>query len=57
MAQYDRLAVYNAILTSGLVPLFYNDDMEVAVNVARACAEGGAQVLEFTNRGDRSSLR
>lgn len=54
MAQYDRLAVYNAILASGLVPLFYNDEVEVSLNVARACAEGGARVLEFTNRGDRA---
>ena len=54
MARHDRLSVYNRILSSGLVPLFYHDDPEVARQVARACAEGGAQVLEFTNRGDRA---
>lgn len=37
---------------SGLVPLFYNPDVEVSKKVAQACAVGGARVLEFTNRGD-----
>ncbi|NLF14971.1 MAG: bifunctional 4-hydroxy-2-oxoglutarate aldolase/2-dehydro-3-deoxy-phosphogluconate aldolase, partial [Anaerolineaceae bacterium] len=30
----------------------YHADAAVAVKVAEACAAGGAQVLEFTNRGD-----
>lgn len=54
MARYDRLTVYNRILASGLVPLFYHDRPEVACQVAVATSEGGAQVLEFTNRGDHA---
>lgn len=38
--------------TSGLVPLFYHHDPEVAKKVLLACYNGGARVLEFTNRGD-----
>lgn len=52
MARFTRLDVYQAMLESGLVPLFYNPDVETSKNVAQACAAGGARVLEFTNRGD-----
>ena len=54
MARFDRLAVLNAIVDSGLVPVFYNSDLEVAKQIVAACAEGGATVVEFTNRGDRA---
>jgi 2-dehydro-3-deoxyphosphogluconate aldolase/(4S)-4-hydroxy-2-oxoglutarate aldolase len=46
------MKVLNTVISTGLVPIFYNPDVEVARNVARACADGGATVLEFTNRGD-----
>ncbi len=52
MAQYSRLDVYNTMLGTGLVPLFYSGDLEVAQKVAEACLEGGARLLEFTNRGE-----
>lgn len=52
MAKFDRLSVLNAMLDTGLVPVFYNPDPEIAFNIARACLEGGARCLEFTNRGD-----
>lgn len=52
MARFTRLEVYQAMLESGLVPLFYNPDVEISKNVVKACADGGARVLEFTNRGD-----
>jgi len=38
----------------GLIPVFYNADFEVAKNVICACADGGARLVEFTNRGDRA---
>lgn len=37
---------------SGLVPLFYHPDVEISKQVTQAVADGGARVLEFTNRGD-----
>ena len=52
MARFSRMKVLNTIVGTGLVPIFYNADVETAVNVARACAAGGANILEFTNRGD-----
>ena len=36
----------------GLVPVFYNPDVEVAKRIVAACRAGGARVVEFTNRGD-----
>ena len=35
----------------GLVPLFYDPSPEVAISIANAVYEGGARILEFTNRG------
>jgi 2-dehydro-3-deoxyphosphogluconate aldolase/(4S)-4-hydroxy-2-oxoglutarate aldolase len=54
MARYDRMTVLNAMLETGLVPVFYNGDLEVAKRIVEACVEGGATVVEFTNRGDRA---
>lgn len=55
MARYTRLQVLNTILDIGLVPVFYDPDIEVAKKVARACLEGGCRLLEFTNRGDHAA--
>lgn len=52
MARYSRLEVLNAIVETGLVPVFYNNDVECAKKIVEACATGGARVVEFTNRGD-----
>lgn len=48
----DRLKVYQALAESGVMPLFYTPDPEIAFQVAAACYRGGAKVIEFTNRGD-----
>jgi len=37
---------------TGMVPLFFHRDVELGKKVLRACYEGGARLLEFTNRGD-----
>ncbi len=52
MATADRLTVLNAMVDVGVIPVFYNGDTEVALQVALACYRGGARVIEFTNRGD-----
>ena len=54
MARFDRLTVLNTMLDTGLVPVFFNSDFSVAKEIVAACADGGAQVVEFTNRGDRA---
>jgi len=52
MARFSRLEVLNTIVNTGLVPVFYHEEMDVVENVVRACYEGGLRVIEFTNRGD-----
>lgn len=37
---------------TGLVPLFYHNDISTGKEILRACYKGGARLLEFTNRGD-----
>lgn len=54
MARFNRLEVYDAVLSSGLVPIFYNGDPQVAEHVVDACLQGGARVMELTNRGDQA---
>ena len=37
---------------TGLVPVFYHADANVAKQVLKACYDGGVRAFEFTNRGD-----
>jgi len=52
MAQFSRLEVLNAMIEDGLVPVFYNSDVDTAIKILEACAAGGVRCVEFTNRGD-----
>jgi 2-dehydro-3-deoxyphosphogluconate aldolase/(4S)-4-hydroxy-2-oxoglutarate aldolase len=52
MARFTRLQVLNTMVETGLVPVFYNGDLEVAKKIVAACVAGGARCIEFTNRGD-----
>ena len=52
MAQYSRVEVINQIEESGMIPLFYHNDVTVSKDVIKACYDGGARLMEFTNRGD-----
>ena len=52
MAQYSRIEVVQQMKESGMVPLFYHPDIKVAKAVLKACYNGGARLMEFTNRGD-----
>lgn len=52
MARFTKIAVLTAIKQTGMVPVFYHADLEVAKQVVKACYEGGVRAFEFTNRGD-----
>jgi 2-dehydro-3-deoxyphosphogluconate aldolase/(4S)-4-hydroxy-2-oxoglutarate aldolase len=56
MAKYSRLYVLTQMIETGLVPLFYNGDVEVATRIVEACINGGARCVEFTNRGDQAHI-
>ncbi len=54
MAKYTRIEVAQIMNQTGVVPLFYHHDHEIAKKVIKACYNGGARVFEFTNRGDHA---
>lgn len=52
MARFTRINVATVMEETGLVSLFYHNDLSTSKEVLRACFNGGARILEFTNRGD-----
>jgi 2-dehydro-3-deoxyphosphogluconate aldolase/(4S)-4-hydroxy-2-oxoglutarate aldolase len=52
MARFNKLQVLGTMLDTGLIPVFYHKDAEVAKQVIKACYDGGVRAFEFTNRGD-----
>ena len=56
MSRFSRIEVALTMKESGMVPVFFNKDIEICKQVLKACYDGGARVFEFTNRGDRAHL-
>ena len=52
MARFSKIEVISQMRATGMVPVFYHADIEVAKKVMTACYEGGVRVFEFTNRGE-----
>ena len=52
MARFTRIEVFIKMSETGMIPVFYNQDVEVCKEVVKACYAGGVKVFEFTNRGD-----
>ena len=52
MAQFTRIEVATTMKEVGMIPLFFNNDIELSKKVLKACYDGGAKLLEFTARGD-----
>ncbi len=52
MAKFTRIEVAQKMKEQGMVPLFYHSDIEVAKQLLQSIYNGGARLLEFTNRGD-----
>lgn len=52
MARTARLDLYHRLLDVGVLPLFYNAQVETAADIVDACRRGGANLVEFTNRGE-----
>lgn len=50
--RFSKIQVLSAMKSTGMVPVFYHGDIEVAKNVVKACYDGGVRVFEFTNRAD-----
>ncbi|GHT20527.1 bifunctional 4-hydroxy-2-oxoglutarate aldolase/2-dehydro-3-deoxy-phosphogluconate aldolase [Bacteroidia bacterium] len=52
MARFNKVQVISAMSATGMVPVFYHADVEVAKQVVKACYAGGVRAFEFTNRGE-----
>lgn len=50
--KFSKIQVLTKMAETGIVPVFYNSNIETAKNVVKACYEGGIRVFEFTNRGE-----
>lgn len=51
MPKFLKHEVIAKILDIGLLPTFYNENVEIGKKIVEACSGGGAKVVEFTNRG------
>ena len=52
MARFSKIEVLQTMKLTGMIPVFYNADLELSKQVVKACYEGGVRAFEFTNRGD-----
>ena len=59
MAKFDKIAVLNKIGSTGMVPVFYHKDAEIAKKVVKACYDGGVRDRKSTrlNSSHPSSSR
>ena len=54
MGRFTRVQVWDTMEKSGIVPLYYHEDIETAKRIAEALIKGGAGIIEFANRGRRA---
>lgn len=52
MARFSKIQVIHTMAETGMIPVYYDKDIETAKQVVKACYEGGVRAFEFTNRGD-----
>jgi 2-dehydro-3-deoxyphosphogluconate aldolase/(4S)-4-hydroxy-2-oxoglutarate aldolase len=52
MHSIDKVSQH--ILSSKLIPLFYESDVQVVIDVVKALYAGGIRTIEFTNRGPKA---
>ena len=52
MSKFNKIDTLGIIRSTGIVPVFYNKDVELTRKVVKACYDGGIRAFEFTNRGD-----
>ena len=52
MARFSKIETLSAIVSTGIVPVFYHQCSQTAKDVLKACYDGGIRAFEFTNRGE-----
>ena len=56
MSKFKKIDTIGIIRETGIVPVFYNANVELACKVVKACYDGGIRAFEFTNRGDGAHI-
>lgn len=51
---YNTQQIIDAITKQGMLPLYFNADENVSVEILRALYRAGVRVMEFTNRGEEA---
>ena len=54
MTQNKIDSVIEAIEDLGFIPLFYHSEINICLEVIRSIFNGGCNLIEFTNRGDKA---
>ncbi len=52
--KHNKIDILRTALDGGMIPLFNHSDVEISLNIFKACERGGSKVVEFTNRGTNS---
>jgi 2-dehydro-3-deoxyphosphogluconate aldolase/(4S)-4-hydroxy-2-oxoglutarate aldolase len=56
MLRFTRIQTCQIMAATGLILVFYHNDLETSRLVVKACYEGGVRAFEFINRGDVVSV-
>jgi 2-dehydro-3-deoxyphosphogluconate aldolase / (4S)-4-hydroxy-2-oxoglutarate aldolase len=51
MGIFSKKQIITAMKDTGMIPVFFNADVDIATGVLDAAYRGGVRVFEFTNRG------
>jgi 2-dehydro-3-deoxyphosphogluconate aldolase / (4S)-4-hydroxy-2-oxoglutarate aldolase len=54
MKFFTKEEVIASMIKTGMIPVFYHDDIDVAKSVLDASYSAGVRAFEFTNRGDNA---
>ena len=49
---YNTQQIIDAITKQGMLPLYFNADEQVSIEILRALYRAGVKIMEFTNRGE-----
>ena len=49
--RFEKEEVIHQMGATGLLPVFYHEDLELVKRIVKACYGGGIRVFEYTNRG------
>ena len=47
MARFNKMQVLDAIVSTGMVPVYYNKDVEIAKQVVKACYEAVTSLMKY----------